>query len=527
MESLRLAILASSMTGNENDAIKHAIDIAIKCSNDDWELVDTSSANLLLVWINSEKDLTIFNSLSEKYPEERLIVFASNEFSIQTRWLLPFVKRNIAPNILSIANLLSRIHAYFLPAKKLINPPVFFDPFENLLGIVNCAVEDNSARICSCQGSPELYLLPREAACYLSGTLEQLIPMILAEQKLITTTQVNDEQIIETVSYVTFSSRLSSYLTLDDDLFQDMNVKKYKRYAINELIWFATLISSRGRLFTGSSVTETVLLQQLPEYLRLDYYGKEYKPVADYMCSNAESIENIIKNSPTTGFQSIGFFNACTALNLLQRGAAAHHFIQQNAEARKTLEHLFIPIGKKLKGRIKIVVAGSVGSGKTAAIATLSDFSPISTETRPSDSVNRKKSTTTVAMDYGEIRFNNNLKIFLYGTPGQKRFDFMSKLLCENAWGMLLLIDNSDANPLAELNEYLSLFNDFLDKIQIVVGITHYDLSGSPSLADYTELLNQRDLMIPVIVADARTTSGLVPLLRSLVNQEQLALLET
>jgi hypothetical protein len=511
------------MTENEIVEVKNAISLAISCTNGGWALVEPAAANLLLVRVNSETDLQTLQNLQQKFPDERLVVFASNEFAIEARWLLPFIKRNVVPTILSIVNLFSRIHAHFLPSENRLGPPEFYDPYEDLLGIVQESINDGMARICSCAGGPELYLLPNEHAFYLSGNIEQLIPMVLAKRQAIQSVTVNDHQVIEAVSYVKFSSRLSSYLTLDDDnLFQAIKVKKYKRYALNELLWFAVLIGSRGRFLVSSQWEETILLKQLPEYLRLDYYGKEYKPLADHINAHSDSLAKIATSSTYPVFQIIGFYNACSVMHLIESGDAARQLIKANADARKVLEKHFTPIGQSLKGRIKIVVSGSVGSGKTAAIATLSDFSPISSETRPSDSVTRKKSTTTVAMDYGEIRFNENLKIFLYGTPGQRRFDFMSKLLCDNAWGMLLLIDNSDQNPLGELAYYLDLFDGFLTKIQLVIGITHYDMTASPTLSDYDDFLAARHLSFPLMPADARTMGGLVPLLSRLANQSVL-----
>jgi len=516
--SLRLAILAPSASDNDHQLINNAITTAIACLNNAWSIADSSQAHLILIWVNSEKDLKALQVLQEKYPSERIIVLAANEFRIQAHWHLSYLKHNTVPSILSIANLLSRIQAHFLPSDS-PETPVAFDPDDCLFGIVQQAINDNIGRICSYQSCPDIYLLPKENAFYLSGNMEQLIPMALAKRQDINITEVNDQQILETVSYVKFSSRLSQYMFLDEDsIFNDINVKKYKRYALNELVWFAVLIGSRGCLSGNIPPTETVLLKQLPEYMRLEYYGREYKELADCMSSNALSLFDIRAKTGKSLFEIIGFYNACNALNLIEHGESARQIIQKNLTARSTLETIFTPVGQRLKGRIKIVIAGSVGSGKTAAISALSDFAPISTETRPSDSVTRKKSTTTVAMDYGEMRFNNQLRVFLYGTPGQKRFDFMSQLLCENAWGMLLLIDNTENDPIAELDYYLKLFEKFLDKIQLAIGITHCDITEKPGLETYIDHLRQRNLSYPVLRVDARDTPSLVELLSTLVD---------
>lgn len=73
----------------------------------------------------------------------------------------------------------------------------------------------------------------------------------------------------------------------------------------------------------------------------------------------------------------------------------------------------------------KIVFGGTMGAGKSAAIKTLSDVAVISTEAVNTDTQAHSKLLTTVGIDYGEIKLDDDTKIGLYGTPGQDRFDFM------------------------------------------------------------------------------------------------------
>ena len=73
----------------------------------------------------------------------------------------------------------------------------------------------------------------------------------------------------------------------------------------------------------------------------------------------------------------------------------------------------------------KIIFTGPVGAGKTTAIAAISDTQVLNTDTKATDMTSDRKDTTTVAMDFGTIRFDNNIQIHLYGTPGQERFDFI------------------------------------------------------------------------------------------------------
>ena len=518
MDLLRLGIIASSTTEEENSIIKNALSLAILCSEDAWSLVEPATANLLLIWINTEKDLMLLHGLQAKYPSERLIVLANNEFSVQARWYLPFLMQNVVPNILSLVGLLTRVQSFFLPAFR-TEIAKDYNPYDFLPTIVKNALADNKGRICSYPTCPEVYLFPNENSFYFSGRLEQLIPMVLAGYEDIFVEEATDQQIIKTVNYVKFSSRLSSYLTVDDEeVFENIEVKKFKRYSLTELIWFAILIGSRGRLIKGNSIDEKILLKQLPEYLRLDYYGKEYRLIASCMNTHTLTLAEVSAKTKRPLFEVIGFYNACLILNLIERGETAQKLIENNERTRKEIGAIFEPAETGSKKRIKIVIAGSVGSGKTTAIATLSHFAPISTETRPSDGVTNKKSTTTVAMDYGEMRFDNGLKIFLYGTPGQKRFDFMSQLLFENAWGIIMLIDNTEADPIAELDYYLNTYLKIANKKHMAIGITHYDEKPTPSIDDYNRHLQQKNLSFPVIQTDARNSSSLANLLASLVS---------
>ncbi len=170
--------------------------------------------------------------------------------------------------------------------------------------------------------------------------------------------------------------------------------------------------------------------------------------------------------------------------------------------------------------KTKIVFTGSVGAGKTLAINQLSEISAISTDVRASESaVLKKKLTTTVAMDYGELTLSENEKIYLYGTPGQRRFDFMSHILCEGALGLIILIDNSHENPLQDLDYYLNLNAKFLMNHPAVIGVTHIDESNSPSLHAYQACLDERGDSFPIMRIDARAKRDVLLLLHTLVNE--------
>ena len=51
------------------------------------------------------------------------------------------------------------------------------------------------------------------------------------------------------------------------------------------------------------------------------------------------------------------------------------------------------------------------------------------------------KTTTTVAMDFGRISVDEELVLYLFGSPGQNRFWFMWDDLVRGAIGAVVLVD--------------------------------------------------------------------------------------
>lgn len=167
----------------------------------------------------------------------------------------------------------------------------------------------------------------------------------------------------------------------------------------------------------------------------------------------------------------------------------------------------------------KLLFAGPMGAGKTTAIGAISEIPPISTEAHNLDKAQHSKATTTVGLDYGEVALPDGARLKLYGLPGQGRFDFMWKLLAEGAIGVVLLMDNTRSDPIAELDTYVNAFKPLAHQSRMVIGVGRTN-EGSTRIADYGQHLHtHHQLRLPVFSIDARKREDVLLLLDALVQQ--------
>lgn len=98
---------------------------------------------------------------------------------------------------------------------------------------------------------------------------------------------------------------------------------------------------------------------------------------------------------------------------------------------------------------VKIVIVGGFGVGKTTLVRSVSEIRPLTTEetmTQAGAGVDdvggvKRKTATTVAMDFGRISLNEQFVLYLFGTPGQQRFWFLWNGLFEGTLGAVVLVD--------------------------------------------------------------------------------------
>ncbi|MFD9862516.1 GTP-binding protein [Streptomyces alboflavus] len=167
----------------------------------------------------------------------------------------------------------------------------------------------------------------------------------------------------------------------------------------------------------------------------------------------------------------------------------------------------------------KIVVAGGFGVGKTTLVTAVSEITPLQTEALMTQasadtddlSATPEKTTTTVAMDFGRITLDDDLVLYLFGTPGQQRFWFMWDDLVRGAIGAVVL---ADTRRLTDCFPALDYFESC--GIPYVVAVNHFEGTERYEAEDVREALTV-PAHIPVLIMDARQRISAIESLLALV----------
>jgi len=165
----------------------------------------------------------------------------------------------------------------------------------------------------------------------------------------------------------------------------------------------------------------------------------------------------------------------------------------------------------------KLVLAGPVGAGKTAAIRAISDGEALSTEMPWSDPAQPEKTTTTVALDFANILLDDGTPVLVYGLPGQDHFAFMRPIILDGAAGAIVLLDGRDPEVAAHCAAWLHSVASIAPDAAIAVGITHTDLVSTFSLAPVRAAARCLGRPVPVFTLDARDREQARQLARALV----------
>ena len=164
---------------------------------------------------------------------------------------------------------------------------------------------------------------------------------------------------------------------------------------------------------------------------------------------------------------------------------------------------------------VKIVVTGPFNSGKTELIRSVSEIEVVSTEKKVTSEAERVKESTTVAMDFGRITVDDDLVLFLFGTPGQKRFDFMWEILSEGMLGFIVMIDSTRPETFREARSILETFRAYAPTPYIVAA-NKQDLPDAWELEDI-RLALRLDPKIKILACTAKKKSSVKTVLLELL----------
>ncbi len=174
---------------------------------------------------------------------------------------------------------------------------------------------------------------------------------------------------------------------------------------------------------------------------------------------------------------------------------------------------------------VKMVVTGPYAAGKTQFVGSISEIDVVKTERRTSlDEEKAIKDETTVAMDFGRITVDDDLVLYLFGTPGQKRFDFMWEILSQGMLGFIVLVDSSRPETFNEAIQILETFRAYAST-PYVVAANKQDKDDAWEIEDLRIALRLDPAvkMLPCVAPDRESVKNiLLELLYSILEEMDL-----
>jgi small GTP-binding protein len=161
---------------------------------------------------------------------------------------------------------------------------------------------------------------------------------------------------------------------------------------------------------------------------------------------------------------------------------------------------------------VKMVVTGPFNAGKTQFIRSVSEINVVSTERSISSASEKSvKESTTVAMDFGRITVDDSLVLYLFGTPGQRRFDFMWEILSEGMLGFVVMVDSTRPETFREARSILETFHAYAPT-PYVVAANKQDMKDAWDVGDMRHVLrlDSKVKLISCVATDRNSVKAIL-----------------
>lgn len=262
-----------------------------------------------------------------------------------------------------------------------------------------------------------------------------------------------------------------------------------------ELAWFAAYHAS-PTIAPWLKASAHYRLKRWPDFGRLRALAPDLRSeqirVAAAIEPSALGVQQAAARAKVAPELAVRMFNALAMCNLIETEAVAVTAARAEQRVVSAAEEL------------KIVFTGPMGAGKTTAISVVSDCPPVRTEVGDNDQEGLAKTSTTVALDLGQLRLDNGTVVRLYGTPGQVRSSLMWEDLGRGAIGFILLLDGSSPDMCAQARTYAEVFRRVAPDQPLLVGIGRTSSHDDRALDAVTAVLAEMGCIAPVLSVDVR-----------------------
>ncbi len=131
--------------------------------------------------------------------------------------------------------------------------------------------------------------------------------------------------------------------------------------------------------------------------------------------------------------------------------------------------------GARSEHVFKLLVTGPFAAGKTSLIQAVSQTPVVATDVETSGSEADVKAHTTVAMDFGTYGLDDGeVRLLMFGTPGQRRFWFMTDIMKGDVDAVIYVIDADAVDTHADAGEAMrTLLKDL--RVPLVVAVNRCD----------------------------------------------------